>query len=328
MGRIDRDYPNLRAAAHWWLNHQEVQKVLELCANIWNYWSVRGSAREGIDLVRRALASSDDVPSHVRSAALQMFGNLSVAVGDTRMARTLYEERLSIERADGSLSGIAGSLVSLGMVAMMQGRSADYPQLLEESRYIFVRIGDVRGEARSLFIEASGARNEGNLDLAETLLDQVIVLQTSLQESIGIAWSWHSLSKLALDRGELDRATEWSSMAMERFLFADDEQGIACAEEVDAMIEFAHGNLARARELLDRAFETYRSHNDLQFMAGCLENQALVAFRSGDPAAAADFLNAAIHYRDQSGCPTPPIDAHAIKELASHLSEQPQTAAT
>lgn len=328
MSRIDRDYPNLRAAARWMLGRKDVQKVLELCANIWTYWSVRGSAREGIDLVRRALASSEDVPSHVRSAALQMFGNLTVAVGDTRLAKTLYEERLSIERADENLSGIAGSLVSLGMVAMMQGRSDDYPKLVEEGRHIFVQIGDVRGEARALFIAATGARNEGNLELAETLLDQVIVLQTSLQESIGIAWSWHSLSKLALDRGELDRATEWSSMAMNRFRVDDDEQGIACADEVDAMIACARGNRSRAWQLLDRAFETYRRYNDLQFMAGCLENRALVAFRSGDLAVASDFLDAAIHYRDQSGCPTPPIDAPAIEELSSHLIPPPQKATT
>ncbi len=323
MSRIDREYLNLRAAAFWWLSHKEVQRVLELCTNIWNYWSVRGGASEGIALIRRALSTSEDVPSSVRAAALRKVGNLSIAIGDTRAARTLFEESLAIEQEAGNLPEIAGSLADLSLVATMQGRSAEALHLQHESRRIFREIGDIYGEAVTLFQSTIVARNEGDPKLAVTHLERLMMLQQDLQDEVGIAYSFHLWGMVESDQGNFERAIVCSTQAWDRFQSAGDEQGLAMVDELRATIDLELGNLDRAREKFDRAFETYQKFGDMQNMAGCLEKRALVAFRSGDPATAMTFLSSAIYYRDQSGCPTPRIESRAIELLTEALAARP-----
>jgi predicted ATPase/transcriptional regulator with XRE-family HTH domain len=320
MSRIDREYPNLRAAALWWLSHREVQNVLQLCNNIWNYWSVRGGAREGIDLIRQALAEPADIPTLIRAEALRKFGNLSIAVGDTRMAKSLYEESLEIERAENNVLGVAKALSDLGMVAMMQGREDEYPSLLFASRNLFREMGDTRSEAVTLYCEATGARNSGDTDKAEELLQRVLLLQESLDDSVGIAWSWYSLSVIARDRGDLDLALALATRAVEVFHAVPDDQAAIIVSEVIASIELSRGNIDRSKQLWQAALATHRQLHDMQKMAECHEGLALVAFQTDDLAEASASLQAAIHFRDQSGCPVPAIDAIALEKLRQALS--------
>jgi predicted ATPase/class 3 adenylate cyclase len=323
MSRVDREYLNLRSAALWWLDRQEGQNVLELCTNIWRYWSVRGGAREGIELVRRALAAGDGVPPKLRAAALRMFGNLSIDVGDTRAARALYEESLAIEEATGNLPGIANSLIDLGMVASMQGRSEEFPQLLAEGARILRESGDIRGEATAFFNEAIGWREHGDLDRAEELHTRVLATQQALQDDIGIYWSWLSLGHIARYRGDLDTARSLSTRAFSRFRSVSDDQAAACAVEVLAAVELAEGNLDVARQHLQGALETHQLRNDMQKMAECLEGLALVEFQAGSREQASMALNRSVHLREQSGCPVPRIDAPALEQLAREIAAAP-----
>lgn len=320
MQRIDREHQNLRSAALWWLDQRDSTRVLELCSNIWHYWSIRGGARDGSELIRRALANGDEIPAPLRAGSLRKFGNLSIAIGDTRMARSLYEESLSIERHEENRTGIADCLIDLGMVAVMQGRLDGFSALLEESAEIHHELGDTRGEATAMFNAAIGWRDAGELDRAERLFEQVLAIQEALPDRIGVAWSWLSLGRVARDRGNIELARHHAEAAAAIFLEAGDDEAIASTNELIAAVEYARGNLDHARMLLTTALATHDRRSDIQKAAETLEALALVEFNAGLWEQSSLALLRATSLREQSGCPVPPIDAPALQQLSIQLA--------
>src|SRR5258708_22863479 len=154
MERLDREDANLRAALVWSKADKDaVQTGLRLVGALTYYWFLRGSVREGRTWLEGMLERTDGTDrSAARGRALRGAGWLAWAEGDYEAACPRTEEGLSIVREIGDKreSGFAEML--LGLVRMGQRNSVAARPLLEESRTLFKDLGDVWGEARTLYL--------------------------------------------------------------------------------------------------------------------------------------------------------------------------------
>lgn len=320
MARIDREYANLRGAALWWLQRQAASNVLELCTNIWHYWAIRGNAHEGMGLLRKALALPLEDGRELRANALRKLGNLSINVGDTNTARPLYEESYALDQMAGNPSGLAESLSDLGMVAMLQGAYDEAAPLLTQSADLWRELKGVRGEAIALNNLAIGAREQGNFDEAISLHQRVIAMQELLEDRIGIAWSHYLLSRVAKDRGRLEEARNLTRQALRAFEESGDIQAIALVQEVIASIALSQGKTADAIALLERSLRIQEARSDKLGMAESLEGLAMARFAKVDLEGAAESLERANGLREQTSCPTPPIDDRKLQPIREFLA--------
>src|SRR5947209_6207069 len=79
------------------------------------YWT------EGHSWLERALSSSLAAPGARRAPALLRAGMLAFRAADYPAAERLYTESLDAYRATGHLSGVAGALYRLGLLAEARG---------------------------------------------------------------------------------------------------------------------------------------------------------------------------------------------------------------
>jgi predicted ATPase/class 3 adenylate cyclase len=321
MRQIDLEYGNLRAAVTWWLSEGQAAMALQLCANIWHYWSIRGSVFEGLHWLREALDHAVESTPELRARALRKLGNLSIDVGDTQTARTLYEESLALERDHGNVVGIAESLTNLGMVANMQGRYGEDIQLLEESRRLWNEIGDIRGEAVTLHNLAIAARDQGDLTQARNLYHELLSLQRQLGDAAGMGWSWLFMGKVERDLGNIDDSEKLANRALEVFQIHEDESGIAYALNGVATAAFDRRKLAEARSLHRQARTMHERRGDRTGIAQSLEGLAFVAFASGEPIESVKLLSEAAAIRDEVGEPVPAGDHQEIAGLERSLRD-------
>lgn len=68
LERLDAEHPNLRAALGWALEVGSADAALEMAADLWRYWQLRGRLEEGRDWLTRALALDGRSPiPHIRA---------------------------------------------------------------------------------------------------------------------------------------------------------------------------------------------------------------------------------------------------------------------
>ncbi len=72
--RLDAEHPNLRAALRWALDVGDADAALELSADLWRYWQLRGRLEEGRDWLTRALDLDGSAPTLRIRALLGLAG--------------------------------------------------------------------------------------------------------------------------------------------------------------------------------------------------------------------------------------------------------------
>ncbi len=301
---LDREIANIRAALQWSLYAGRAQSTLDLAMNCWFYWSQRGLATEGQRWFGQALSLASEVDPKLRAGALRRLGNLCIERGELRSAEQLYRASADIERALQNLSGLASSLMNLGMVSGMLGRSVEEFEIQHEALAIFRQLGDTQGTAMSLFNLAFAARNRGNTDEALEILEQVIELQLLLKDEIGIAFNQTLAARLYKDQRDFETSIHLLELAERTFSVNEVKEGLYLLWGVRATLELAQDNIASAAILVQDAVSGYRVRGDKAFLASALETQAAILARAGDfgdPRQAAELLGEAQHLREITG---------------------------
>jgi tetratricopeptide (TPR) repeat protein len=173
--RLAAELDNLRATLHWFLERAAADECLRLALVLESFWGTREGYTEAWAGLEQALALPS-AATRPRVRALVRFGWVSVARGNTSIARHLLAEAFTLGRELDDRVSMARSLVGLGMLALHQ---RDYPQahtVLEESLVACRAASDWWGLANALCTLAGVVNLEGNHALARTLLDEALAL--------------------------------------------------------------------------------------------------------------------------------------------------------
>jgi predicted ATPase/class 3 adenylate cyclase/DNA-binding CsgD family transcriptional regulator len=205
MGRVARDYPNLRAALAWSQDRADGEPLVRIAAALHLFWETRGPAAEGEQWLDAALAH-DAVSPALRAKALFGRSYLAFVNVDLGTAIACAEEGLGLARHVGDDRLTGRLLCSLGTAFIWTGgdpvpaleeavalaRRADDTFMLAEglSAHGGVHINRVAGRARPYLQEsirvAEDAGNRVTTDFSLALLGVVSAYEGDLGDARSI----------------------------------------------------------------------------------------------------------------------------------------------
>ncbi|MCC7024542.1 MAG: helix-turn-helix domain-containing protein, partial [Thermomicrobiales bacterium] len=201
----------------------------------------------------RAMAARLGDAREVAAAGI-VEGSAAQSQGDTARATALLEESLAAFDALGDVWGTLACLSALGIVALDRGDAAASAALYERSLAIVERHhGSARDRAAVLCNLAEAHRYLGQHDRALEEASAALALAESVGAPLAMAGSLQVLSRLALERGEIARATRSMRDALRLWQEAGDRWSIATALEAAAMLSAVAGRPEDAARLLGAA---------------------------------------------------------------------------
>ncbi len=274
LGRVEDEYDNFRAALSW-LDRRtqeiageseassEASEVrLRMAGALWRFWFTRGLHIEGMDRLKRALATpsisnmadvqgagkgdhSLNIPSkHSRLKALNGAARLAGRQGDLLSARSLLEAALALAREVGDKHGMSSSLNDLGNVAYEQGDNTTARAFFEESLVLKREIGNKHGIAVSLNNIGNVAYDQGDYSSARTLYEECLALLRLDGDTSSVAYVLNNLANVAHQQGDNTgaRSIHKESLALslevgDKRAIATSFAGIGCATLGESMVE-------------------------------------------------------------------------------------------
>ncbi|MFJ1709794.1 LuxR C-terminal-related transcriptional regulator [Kitasatospora sp. NPDC088346] len=150
--RLHADYPNLRAALQWSMEHPEQAPAgLELAIRLWNHPLAPAGPADAAQWLARGL-ETDDRPTTTRARALALDGRLALLQGDLPAATDRIEQlnRLLPQLDDHDEADHQAATALTGMSALVQGHPLDALPLLHDTLEHYQRVADIGNAVRTL----------------------------------------------------------------------------------------------------------------------------------------------------------------------------------
>jgi predicted ATPase/class 3 adenylate cyclase len=179
LERLDAEHDNMRAALSWAIERGEDELGLRLAGALYPFWYARGHFDEGKRWLAETLARGDARSPLARARALAGLSWLADVQGDLSRAEAAAEEglRLSAEAE----SNLAASLrLILGDVAEQRGDYERAEGLFEESRRIYLEVGDKWGIAEAIGGLGNLYFDRGDYERAKNLYEEGLALAREL----------------------------------------------------------------------------------------------------------------------------------------------------
>jgi predicted ATPase/DNA-binding CsgD family transcriptional regulator len=186
---LGNEQGNVAAAMQWAIERGDADRALRIAAafNAFYLYSLP-SASVKRDRLARALAlpwtPSNVVGIRARAKALHVWGHQQFTVDPTR-AKEAFRESQELFRRIGDQSGVAASLRGYGFVCLMTGDAEACRRYQDESLVICQAIGDLPGEAWSIFELGQAAFAAGQRDQATSYLADAAARFESLGAPFG-----------------------------------------------------------------------------------------------------------------------------------------------
>jgi predicted ATPase len=246
IATIEGAETELRAALEWALRGGATILALDMAGRLGHYWWVRGRVREGVDWLKRALASDAALePATDRPALARALYWAGVLLDDARRpdeARVRLESALALQRELGDERAVARTLNSLGVVARSQGQLERATDLLEDSLQRKRQIGDESGIAVTLSNLGIVASDRGDLDRAAALMAEALALDESSGSTSAIVVSRANLASILVRAGRADEGLEHIRRALPGIAELGDPELVAAVLTSLSHIRLAAGD--------------------------------------------------------------------------------------
>jgi len=208
METLDREQANLQAALSWSkADKNAVETGLRLVRALSFYWFLRGSVSEGRAWMDSMLERTDNKNrSFPRGMALHGAGWLAWADGDYQLAFRLAEEGLSIVREAGNKREWGYVAALLGVVRIGQGNSRAARPLLKESGTLFKDLGDLWGEATTLYLLGMADYFSGDRAAARVHYEGGLKIYRELGDAFGLTLLVSALEAAGLPQEDEETA--------------------------------------------------------------------------------------------------------------------------
>ncbi|HUG16204.1 MAG TPA: tetratricopeptide repeat protein [Thermomicrobiales bacterium] len=266
LARGDAELDNVRSVLGWAAGHA-AETALQLNIAFVGYWLQRGHFAEGRQWLELGLRNGAGVSDATRASALVYAGFFATSQGDYPTARALCEEALTISQRIGDRSAQAGSLYSLGRVAMYSGD----PE-----------------QAYELYVKALPlTRTTDAITWLPSLLGNLAAVATELKDFAAADAYVHE----ALDISRAQGGPEQTALSLED----------------GAHLALSQSDLDTARAHLLESLTLQHDLQDLRITAQAFEHCAWLAASSLQPERTARLLGAAEAMRESIGVPVPPL---------------------
>jgi predicted ATPase/class 3 adenylate cyclase len=308
LDRLETEHDNLRAALTWSLANSEVESAVRLADSLQGFWYLQGHQSEQREWLAKLLALLGTARTAARATVLAHAGEAAMEQGDLRIARSLYEESLSIWRELKDPQGTAYSLVGLGSVVGSEGDPRSASTLYQESLAIQQENSKpsevtLTKPAFTLYMLGWNAVDLGEYSVARDHFEEGLEISRSAGNPTMIAWGLLNLGCVALWEG--DRAAARAYFA-ESLPMMHDKVGLAELLEPLGLLALTEGDYGAARASLCQSLALHRDIGRKAGYAPLVAGLAEIAWQVGDAGRAARLLGAAAHLPTTAGTPLPP----------------------
>ncbi|HZF57934.1 MAG TPA: hypothetical protein VEZ19_05610, partial [Rubrobacter sp.] len=222
LGRLDREYGNLRAAMWWALSEGEAEIATRLGWALWLFWWLRGYHNEGRRWMEAAL--EHELPAGLRARAANVAAAMAYSQADyqacERHCRVSME--MSLRAGDTLLEGY--SWIGLGLLELSRGNPAEAAPAMREAIPLLDRAGDqgMASMARvwlgtTLLIQADG-------DRAASMFEEGLTISRRTGDRLSANIALYNLAQVALSRGDYAGA---ASLFVEGITLSDQTRDVA-----------------------------------------------------------------------------------------------------
>jgi len=305
LGQLDREYDNLRAALQWARDGGDPTIGLQLAAALRRFWRSRGYLSEGRVWLEELLALQQDISDVVARAArlqaLDVAAWLAADQHDYAHAGQLFEQSMTLRRAQGENEGETQLLVNGAMQARAMGQYRRATELLEDAVARHRVLGDrgslsSGGLGYSLYFLALIRREQGDFAGAAALFNECLELHRALEDREGTAHSLLSLGDMARDQGDVAGVQTYCEQCLTMFRELGSQWAIGFALNNLALAAYGEGNLARAISLVDESVSLFRRIQSEGSLAEVLITQGHILRAQGLAAAAYSALSEALRF--------------------------------
>lgn len=316
LDQLEEELDNLRTALEWSLTYSAVDELRLASALLW-LWHIRYRRTEGIVWLERGLEAEStargDQPLQtsqiaIRAKATGAVGCLHAMQRNIDPALTWLEQSRTLHRILGpqGRSGVAFVYHWLGLIAYFQSKYTRAIELGNLGLVIYRAINDKFGIGECLkLIGQSIAESGGDLHQATALLEEDLALQMEIGDQDGIATAYYVLAMLASHNHDLDRSIEIYEKSRLHYQQVGNLQLI---NEIDTHL----GNLSlqkwdfpQAKARFTAVFKNSQEIGDQYFLVSSLLNLGNVNFYQGN------YAEAFQHYAESLN--------HAPEENAQNL---------
>ena len=283
LDALSTGHDDLMSLLMWAIDHDDASgRAVRMAGLLWRYWMNRGHIAVGLDLLRRALASTSGGDPDARARALNGAANLALLRQDPDLAWDFYEESLAIRRATGDRRGVANVLGDQASMLTLHGRLDEARSLVSESLAIAREMDNMYQTSVGLLVRGQISFQEGDMAAA----------RRDMTDSLD--W-WRS-------NGQFEALVE-TAVAL-------------------AVVEMSDGNPDCSRMLCEEALVVARDSQTWTWAPAALDVLGVLAGGDGDPRRAAVLFGAARRMRSTSDVPGPlqPIPAVEDARAAARVA--------
>ncbi|MGZ4594378.1 MAG: BTAD domain-containing putative transcriptional regulator [Actinomycetes bacterium] len=310
LARVDSDYPNLRAALGWALDHGRPDLAARLAVGLRPHWFAQGRLSEGREWLGRVLAA-DELVGDLRARAALAGGIFAYLQDDPDEAKKHLTEALELSRTASDDATTASALAYLGALVLGSGAPQAALGMASEALRIARSAGLYEARALALSLSAVVAATNDELDTERTLYAERLALVRKHGDRRRIAETLNNLAEVALADGSVDQARAFAGEALEL------ARNVAKMVTRDVLVSLgrvavADGGAAQAVSYAHEALQLSVELGQQFEISQCLLVLAGVASLEGDDVRAAKLYGCASRLRDE----TSPLDVELEPDIA------------
>lgn len=304
-GRLDIEHDNFRTALGWSLDHDELATAFHIGGNLWRFWDSRGLYSEGIQWLKRILATEGNVSLLDRANVLNGAGGLALKLSDDDSAKWYLTEALTVRKEAGDMPGVSGSLHNLAMLAINQNDYKTALSRIEESLNVDRDLGDRAGVASGTLVLAWILTVERQYESACTHTLQALATFQELNITPMIAHSLEMLGNISFWQEDYDQAHEYVSKGQALFQSLGFASAALNVNHSLGNIALSQQRVLEAEELFTELLKGKMETGDKTGIFGALDGLACVAVARSAPLRAAQLWGASEAARKTNGVPRP-----------------------
>lgn len=326
LAQVEDEHDNFRTAMSWGLepgNDLMVASQISILL-IW-FWYRHGHLQEGREWAERIMRATEAIGGIPHGMGLNAAGMMAMWLGDHDIADDRISQALSLAEEAGFDLGIAMGNFSYGVNLINQGRDRQgYTHLVQAAERFDTWQSDW-DTCNTLIHLANASLGLGELDMAETWLNQAMALAEKVGDPWQIAFYLNNFGEVARTRGDYDSARDYYTRSEQMYRKADAPGDHARLVHTLGYLALHDGNLSEADKLFRESLAAFRKLGNKRGMAECLAGLAAIAAKQGDFAHGTLLLGAAEAQLVASHAVWWPADRgeleHSKQALATGLGE-------
>ena len=245
--RVERLYPDIRAAMEWYLEHGRVDQADRLATALVPFWMATKRVDDGLAWFDRAIPAPGIDPHRAR--AEYDHGYLAFFAGRYGLADVRFSDarRMASESGDGNVVALA--LAGSARVALNTD-PAEAVRMLREAMEVTRDLPDSEGRSSANHVLGVALQMAGDLEGAREIMSERIERARDAGNDFVVAVESANLSMVERQLGHLDAAEALSLEGLRIVGRKGDEMAIPWVVNGLAAVTAAQGRLERAATLI------------------------------------------------------------------------------